>query len=52
MTKFPTYKSIEYRTIKTVRKERKERIKLSTERIDYETSNQESFFSSKKKEIR
>lgn len=50
--KFTTYKAMEYREQKVIRKERKQDIKLQTESINYETAVQESFFSAKSKATR
>jgi len=50
--KFTTYKAMEYRDRKVIRKERKQDIKLQTEESNYETAIQESFFSAKKKAAR
>ena len=50
--KFKTYSSEENRIRKAIRKERTNNRNLQTERGGYETNNQESFFSSKKKAAR
>lgn len=50
--KFPTYSSMEYRANKAIRRNRTNSTKLETERTNYEESNQESFFSMRKKAIK
>jgi len=53
MTKtFNTYSAQEYRTNKSIRRTRTEAKKLQTERMDYEETNQESFFKTSKKVAR
>ena len=46
--KFKTYRSMEYRERKDVRRNRTDNRKLQTERMSYEETAQESFFTGKK----